>query len=289
MGAADIVPGVSGGTIALVLGIYERLLKFVSDCAKVLESGLKFDIAEFKKRIAGLDFAFGIPLALGVVTAVVSLAALIEGYMETQPERLAGFFFGLVVGSIYLAWRMFKQTEVSIAAKAGVAGVVGVVAFGVLGFQPAPAEDPALWIYLISGMISICAMILPGISGSFVLLMLGMYAAVLGAIHDRDLAVIAVFGLGAIIGLAVFSRILKKLLDAHHDLVLAAMVGLMIGSFRVLWPFPYGVGVISDVAGESISGTGLETPSEDWPIVLGLGVVGLVLVLSVSFIAGRTK
>ena len=283
MGAADIVPGVSGGTVALVFGIYERLLANVGLGAKALGAVVKGDIKGFRTRFLEIDWLFIVPLGLGLVAAVAALSSLIEGLLQDRPEEMAGLFFGLVLGSIVVAWGLLSEKG---SIEWALMAAVGIAAFVLLGFQSGPAADPPLLAYFGAGAIAICAMILPGISGSFLLLMMGMYAAVLGAIHDRDLAVIAVFGVGAIVGLALFSTLLGWLLERYHDPLLAALIGLMVGSLRVLWPWPNGVGIISEEEGESISGTGLGLP-EDGQLVLPvvLAVVAFAVVVGVSRLA----
>jgi putative membrane protein len=199
---------------------------------------------------------------------------------------MAGLFLGLVAGSVVVAWRLLNdRTPIELALMV----VVGAATFVLLGFQSGPVSNPSPLAFFGAGTIAICAMILPGISGSFLLLMMGMYAAVLGAAHDRggsDLVNLAVFGLGALVGITLFSTALGWLLDRYHDQLLAVLIGLMLGSLRVLWPWPNGVGIISDVEGESISGTGLDLPTGDnflWPTVLA--VAAFVVVVAVSRLA----
>ncbi len=287
MGAADIVPGVSGGTVALVFGIYERLLHNVGLGAKALGSLVKGDLNGFKTKLGSVEWTFLIPLGLGILLAVGLLSSIIEGLLQDRPEDMAGLFFGLVLGSIVVAWTQLSDRS---PTHIGVMLGVGVAAFFLLGFQSGPAVAPPTLAYLGAGAIAICAMILPGISGSFLLLMMGMYAAVLGAVHDRDIVSLAVFGVGAVIGLALFSTALNWVLERHKDLMLAALIGLMIGSLRVLWPWPHGVGIISEEEGESISGTGLGLP-ESGQLVLPvvLAVVAFVVVVGVSRIADRNE
>ena len=286
MGAADIVPGVSGGTIALVFGIYEQLLDNVRRGARAVGSLAKADLRGVGHHLASVQWGFLVPLLVGVLAALGVLASVIEGLLETRPEEMAGLFFGLVGGSIVVAWLLLRDRTTSDLA---IMAAVGLVTFLALGFQSGPASNPSPLAFFGAGAVAICAMILPGISGSFLLLMMGMYAAVLGAVHDRnasDLASLAVFGLGAVLGLALFSTALGWLLDRYHNRVLAVLIGLMIGSFRVLWPWPNGVGIISDVEGESISGTGLDWPSLDrlW-LPLGLALVAFALVVVTARLA----
>ena len=286
MGMADVVPGVSGGTIALLLGIYQQLIDAIRDGARALGELAKFNFRGFTSGVLGLNFTFIVPLGLGIVLAVGSLASVIEGQLHDHPEAMAGLFFGLVVGSVLIGWDLISARR---GEHFGIAITVAVVTFFVLGYQSGPVADPSPLVLFGSGALAICAMILPGISGSFILLMLGMYAAVIGAIHERDLASIAIFGSGAVLGLAVFSTALGSLLDRHGDHVMAALVGLMLGSLRVLWPWPNGVGVVSDEASEVIDGTGLELPPGLGDVVAPtlLGLVGLVAVLGVARVGRR--
>jgi putative membrane protein len=284
MGTADIVPGVSGGTVALVLGIYERLLENVRRCAKAVGSLVKFDFPGIKRHLFDVEWSFLIPLLAGVGAALVALASLIEGLLETRAEEMAGLFLGLVGGSIVVAWNLLNDRS---NRELAIMLVVGAVTFALLGFQSGPVADPSLPVFFGAGAIAICAMILPGISGSFLLLMMGMYAAVLGAAHDRsasDLVNLAVFFAGAVVGIALFSTALGWVLDRYHDQLLAGLIGLMLGSFRVLWPWPNGVGIISDVEGESISGTGLGLPETagDFLAPTALAVVAFAIVVAVA-------
>ncbi len=290
MGAADIVPGVSGGTVALVFGIYERLLDNIRRCAKVVGSVLRLDIAAARRHLFDVEWGFLIPLGAGVAVALGALASVIQGLLETRPEEMAGLFFGLVAGSIVVAWSLLRhRSAVELAIMAG----VGAITFFLLGFQSGPVAEPSTLAFFGAGAIAICAMILPGISGSFLLLMMGMYTAVLGAVHDRsgaDLVNLGVFFIGAVVGITVFSTALGWLLDNYHDRLLAVLIGLMVGSFRVLWPWPNGVGIISDVEGESVSGTGLALPAADGVLgPMALAVIAFAVVVGVSWLAPRVE
>lgn len=245
MGAADIVPGVSGGTVALVFGIYERLVSSVRAGSSSLGHLIKGDIDGFTTWFRRVDWGFIIPLAIGVLLAIVSLATLLEELLINEPVIMAAAFLGLVAGSVVIATRLIRSPQPKHAA---IAIGVGVVVFVVLGLQGGTSSEtvdqilePALWAFFVAGAIAICAMILPGVSGSFLLVVLGMYGPVLAAVTDRDFASLAVFMVGAIVGLALFSQILDRALRTHHDAVLAGLIGLMAGSVRVLWPWPLGV------------------------------------------------
>ncbi len=279
MGAADIVPGVSGGTVALVFGIYEQLLDNVRRCARAVASLLKLDIAGIRQNLLSVEWGFLLPLLAGIGLALAALASLIEGLLETNAEEMAGLFFGLVAGSIVVAWTLVRNRS---PKELAIMVIAGAVVFFLLGFQSGPVSDPSPVVFFGAGAVAICAMILPGISGSFLLLMMGMYAAVLGAAHDRggsDLVNLGIFLVGAVVGITVFSTALGWLLDNFHDQVLAVLIGLMIGSFRVLWPWPNGVGIISEVEGESIPGTALQLPESGEFLVPTLLAVGAFVVV----------
>ncbi len=280
MGAADVVPGVSGGTVALVLGIYQRLLDAIRSTAKTVVPFAKGDLRGFWAALKLLDFIFLIPLVIGIVLAVGSLAGPIETQLHDNPEEMAGLFFGLVSASIVVALRLIERpTPVHYPLMAA----VGAVVFILLGFQSGPVHDPSPVVLVGAGALAVCAMILPGISGSFILLMIGMYSAVIGAVSDRDFVDILLVALGAAMGLAVFSSALGWIMDRHRDLVTAAMIGLMLGSLRVLWPWPNGVGVISEHRAEVIDGTGLSWPAAgELPAPAILAVVGVVVVLGLA-------
>ena len=275
MGAADIVPGVSGGTIALVLGIYTHLIDTVREGAAVLGAAVKGDFSGAVEKFKAVDWAFFIPLLVGIGIAVLALTPVIKHLLETQPVRMAATFFGLVVGSIVVTAQRLQLDATRAATLVGVA----IVAFFVLGLRSGPVSDPALWYVFIAGAIAICAMILPGISGSFLLLMLGVYETTTGAVKDMDLAYIAVFGLGAVLGLAGFSTVLHWALHHYHQLMLAGLTGLMLGSLRVLWPWPNGT--------EGTEGNEMWMPSGDVWVPILLAVVGGVAVVAMSLLAGE--
>jgi putative membrane protein len=286
MGVADIVPGVSGGTIALILGIYERLIDNVHTGARALGALVKLDLRGAVERVKSIEWSFILPLLTGIVVAFGALSHFIETLLHDYPEEMAGLFFGLVAASVVIAWKLVKTWD---AEAYGLLVGVTVLAFILLGFQSGAIAEPSSLQFLGAGAIAICAMILPGISGSFLLLMMGMYSALLAAVNDRDMASLFVFIVGAVIGLALFSTLLSWLLHHHGDRVLAALIGLMIGSARVLWPWPNGVGVISDDETEAVNGTDLgwadDFTSFIRPTVLAL--LAFVVVLGLSLYGER--
>ncbi len=271
MGSADVVPGVSGGTIALVLGIYERLIYAIRTGAGALSSLARGRILEALDRAKAIEWRFLAPLLAGIGLAIVSLAALIDHFLEEEPINTSAVFFGLVASSIVVAWKLVKEWNVT---RFATTAVVAVIAFIVLGLRSEELTDPTTVLFFGAGAIAIMAMILPGISGSFILLMFGMYEEVLAAVNDRDLAVIAVFGFGALISLALFSTLLDRMLRGHHDTMMAGLIGLMAGSLRVLWPWPDG----TDTAN-------LSSPTDPLAAVL-LAIAGFAVVMVISRFGG---
>ena len=283
MGAADVVPGVSGGTIAVVLGIYERLLGAIRGVAGAAARLLRGDWREAGRRLAGVDWWLIVPLLVGILGTILLMASVIETQLEERPETMAGLFCGLVLASAVSACRLFEWRggdRISLTAASAAA------TFALLGLQSGPVADPSLPVLAGAGAIAICAMILPGISGAFLLLMLGMYGAVINVVTDLRYLDAAVFLAGAAVGLGLFSTVLGRLLDQARHPVMAVLVGLMLGSLRVLWPWPNGVGVISRHENEIISGTGLDWPDAgEWAAPTAAAVVGFAVVLLITRLA----
>lgn len=304
MGAADLVPGVSGGTVALLLGIYSRFIGAIRGMAAIGGRLLRGDLKGARRKFIEADWFFVLPLGAGIVIAVFSLAALMENLLHDYPEEMAGVFTGLVLASLVTAYlsaeKLANHANSEIAATERgnnpltrftpwellLAAVVAAGVFILLGFSATPQTSPSLLAYLGAGALAICAMVLPGISGSFLLLTVGMYAALLAAVDDLALAQLLVFCLGAAIGLALFSTLLHRLLTNFRRPTTAVLLGLLLGSMRVLWPWPNGVGIISQDETEAIDGTPLEWPtlSQAWlPTVCALAAVALILTLPKIF------
>lgn len=282
MGAADIVPGVSGGTIALMFGIYERLVASIKSGSSALGAILRADLSGFKQWMGRIDWLFILPLGVGILSAVVALSHIVEHLLETQAVLMAALFSGLVAGSIIIAWAMIRhRTGQHIWIAIGVAIVVffalGLGGAG-LGEGVSATTDPAMWAFFAAGAIAICAMILPGISGSFILVLLGMYAPLLSAVTNREFATLAIFILGTVVGLALFSQVLHRALTLYHDIVIAGLVGLMGGSLRVLWPWPDGV-----------ASTALDTPENDVVAAAFIFVAAFIVVIVIARFAQRLE
>lgn len=231
MGAADVVPGVSGGTIAFITGIYEELLDSISkidiDALKLLR---QFRIKDFWEHING---TFLIVLLSGILFSVFSLAKLIIYLLEHHPIPIWSFFFGLIIISAVLVTKEIKAWNWTVV----LAGIVGTaIAYYVTVATPTETSNE-LWFVFVSGAIAICAMILPGISGAFILLLLGKYTFIFTALKDLNILVILVFGVGCITGLLSFSRIVSWLLKNYYNTAVALLAGFMIGSLNKIWPW----------------------------------------------------
>jgi putative membrane protein len=232
MGAADVVPGVSGGTIAFISGIYEELLSSISNVNLRLLKTLK--TAGFKSAWKQLNGAFLLSLFVGIFISIVSLAKAIKYLLDNEPVLLWSFFFGLVLASIiYVAKQITKWSFIAVLVL-----IIGAfTAYYITTLNPLVSENSSLLFMFLAGAIAICAMILPGISGAFILVLLGAYTPVLAAVNDRDFKTIAVIGLGAIIGLLSFSKILKWLFANYKNYTLAVLTGFIIGSLNKIWPW----------------------------------------------------
>ena len=232
MGAADVVPGVSGGTIAFISGIYEELLGSISNVNLGLFKTLKQD--GFKAAWTELNGNFLASLFIGIFVSIVSLAKAIKYLLENEPVLLWSFFFGLVLASIiYIAKQITKWNVISFVVL-----ILGAfLAYYITTLNPLVSENSSPIFMFIAGAIAICAMILPGISGSFILVLLGAYKPVLNALNNKDFKTILIFMAGAVVGLLTFSRVLKWLFKHYKNLTLAALTGFIIGSLNKIWPW----------------------------------------------------
>lgn len=287
IGSAELVPGVSGGTIALVTGVYDQLIDSAAHVVKAAKTVIAGPnrwhgaVAELRRT----DWFLVIPVLLGMATAVFSIAGVMESFVTANPELARGLFFGLVAASIAVPLRMLP-------ARTGQPVLLGVLVFlaaaslafwmtGLAGGSD--VESPPLIAVFFVASIAICALVVPGVSGSFFLLAVGLYATTLRAVNDRDLVYIAVFGLGALLGLALFVNILRYLLHNHRWWTLVAMAGLMLGSLRALWPW------------QSTAGSGglLAPFAPVWmPIllaVIGAAIVVVLIIIESAFASKTAK
>ena len=235
MGTADIIPGVSGGTIALITGIYENLLRAIKSAN--MNTMRRLLNADFKNALADIHIRFLLVLFSGIGLAIISLARLMNYLLHNHPVEIWSLFFGLIAASVIVVGKNVEK-------RAGVAGLSIlsgiVIAHIIVNFIPL-ATPEALWFIFISGFIAICAMILPGLSGAFILLILGKYEFITATLKNPfvldNLVIIFVFCMGCLAGLTSFTRLLNYLLSKWHNLTLAFLTGLMIGSMQKIWPW----------------------------------------------------
>ena len=286
MGTADVIPGVSGGTMALLLGIYQRLLEAIRSFDWTLLRMLRR--GQWRSAVDHVDLFFLLPLAGGLFAALMFFTRVISlpGLIQSDPEAVFGFFFGLIVASTGI---LLKRLE-RFSARDYVFLVAGVV-IGWLVVTIVPVTTPdASWFIVLSGALAISALILPGVSGSFVLLILKKYAYILNAIGNFDFSVIIPFAVGAAIGLIAFSRLLSWLLRHYYQRALATIVGVLIGSLWVIWPFQERTYEIVRDKPRLIAGNPVWPTSYDSTTVMSFGLIFLGAGLAVCVhILGRGR
>lgn len=231
MGAADVVPGVSGGTIAFITGIYEELVYSIKSIN--LEAIKLFFTGKWKSFWKHINGNFLLAVFAGIFISVLSLAKVLEYLLEHQPVLIWAFFFGLILASSYVVSR--KITKWEYAKIVALVGGIGF-AFYITTVTPTTTTDSS-WFVIFSGALASCAMILPGISGSFILLLLGKYEFALHAVNERIILDLFLLGSGAVVGLVLFANLLSWLLKRYHDVTIALLVGFMIGSLNKIWPW----------------------------------------------------
>lgn len=236
MGAADVVPGVSGGTIAFISGIYEELLDSIASVNLAAIKTLRTE--GFKAAWKHINGNFLVALFLGIFISILSLVKLISWLLENEPIGLWSFFFGLVVASVFFVGRTVSKWSFGPI----LALIIGTAVAYFITISPTGGGQGAYWYIFLSGMLAICAMILPGISGSFILVLLGSYTTILDAVDERDFTIISLAAAGAVAGLLLFSRILKWMFNKYQDLTIAAMTGFLIGSLNKIWPWRKALG-----------------------------------------------
>ncbi len=253
MGAADIVPGVSGGTMAFILGIYEELIDAIRTLGRphFLESVVKFRIKDMLKI---LNWEFLLAVTVGIFTAIITLSHALETLLVNQPVFLWSFFFGLVLASVFVVSKRVKRWSAQLVI-ALMLGAVG--AYVLVGLVPVQTPND-WWFLIISGAVASCALILPGISGAFLLVLLGKYQYVLGSVNDLragdlNAAVpLILVAIGAVVGLVSFAQILGWLFKQYHDLTVSLLIGLMVGSLRKIWPWKMDLDWLRDATGQFV-------------------------------------
>lgn len=291
MGAADVVPGVSGGTIAFITGIYDEFLASLKNCTPA--ALLIWPREGFKAMWDHINGGFLLALFTGILISLKTFAALITMALKAQPVWIWAFFFGLIVASVILLakhvprWRWRDLLALMLGA-----GVVLLISLS------SPAQLPGYWwVMFLGGFVAICAMILPGISGSFILLLVGLYPVFLRAINEMQIVLLLSFGLGAIAGLMSFSRALSWLLSQYHQITVATLIGFLIGSLYVTWPWKQAVVTTIDHHGEVVVLQSVSVfpstyavvthSSPDTVIAIICAILGAVLVLATELIAKK--
>ncbi len=285
MGASDVVPGVSGGTMAFILGIYAELIKSIRS----------FDL-EFFRLLLSLrvrdalnhcSWRFLAAVGAGILLAIFTLARMLSWLLENRPVLIWSFFFGLILASVFtVSQRLNKWTLATTVCVA--LGTFGT--YFLVGMVPVSTPN-APWFLFMSGAIAICAMILPGISGSLVLVLLGKYHYVLEAVNDHDFLTLFLVAAGAGVGLITFVRLINWLLNKHHDLTIAVLTGLMLGSLRKVWPWKKTLDSVTDIHGKVVAMAHTNILPSDWnnevTVALSLIIVGCLVVLSLNFLANE--
>lgn len=271
IGFVEIVPGVSGGTIALIVGVYDALIDGAGHLARgtalLVADGVRGrGMARSRAHFASIRWGVLIPIGIGMLSAIVIGAAVLAPLLESHPTETRAVFVGLIAASLIVPIRMvggaWSLREITVGV------VAAAVTFMLTGLPQAAPSEPALLIVAVAGAFAVCALVLPGVSGSYLLLTVGMYAPTLAAVNDRNIAYLAAFAAGALIGLGGFVSALQWLLSAHRRITLVVMTGLMLGSLRGLWPW------------QSADG-GVLAPSENWWVAVLLAVLGAAIVLIV--------
>ncbi|MGE3800377.1 MAG: DUF368 domain-containing protein [Candidatus Kapaibacterium sp.] len=288
MGACDVVPGVSGGTMAFILGIYEELISSIRAVGRpdFLRAVVTFKLKDAARAI---NLPFLLSVLTGVLIAILSLAKLMTWLLENQPVYLWSFFFGLVLASVLVVSRRIPKWNLLLVVALL---VTAIAAYILVGLVPAQTPDDLGFVFL-SGALAICAMILPGISGSFILLLLSKYEFIVGRVAKisdgtfttEDGVILGTFALGCGIGLITFAQFLGWLFKRYHDLTVALLTGLMLGSLRKVWPWKETIETYTDRHGEIqplVQDNILPALGTEVWIAVALAVVGFIVVIAIE-------
>jgi len=234
MGGADVIPGVSGGTMALIVGIYERLVHALSEAVSFGLAVLRLDFEAAREHWTAVPWGLIVPLLGGIAVAILVGAKVIPPLMEAYPQSMRGLFFGLVAASLLIPARRIERVTM---LRIGIGLACAIGAFFLTGLPALAVSDPSLLRVFFSATVAICAMILPGVSGAFLLEALGIYTPTLEALNGLEWGYVLTFCAGAAVGLGAFATLLDLLLTHRHDATMAALVGLIAGALRALWPY----------------------------------------------------
>mgnify|MGYP000845148676 FL=1 len=272
IGLAELVPGVSGGTIALISGIYEPLINSADHVVTAIKHLVTGKFSAARAELGKAQWSVVIPALLGMALIIVTMAGVMKNFTTNTPQLANALFFGMVVASVAVPLVSIRRQDVATGGQRAVLGaafcVAAVGAFLLTGLgSGAVINDPPLWMVFGAASVAICALVLPGISGSFMLVMFGLYAPTLTAVHDRNLLYLVVFAAGAAVGLALFVKGLNWLLEHRHAITMAVISGLLLGSLRALWPW-------------NADGTAM-APNASLPVLLGLALAGAAVVAGI--------
>ncbi len=287
MGASDVVPGVSGGTMAFILGIYEELI----DAIKSFDlKSLQFLVTlKFRPLLDRISWQFLLAVGIGILAAIFSLSKLLSWLLQNRPVFIWSFFLGLILASVLSVSRRVEAWRV-LTWLCLVGGTLG--SYFLVGLVPVGTPND-YWFLFLCGAVAICAMILPGISGSYILVLLGKYQYVLDAVNHRDFLVLGLVAAGACVGITAFARILGWLLKNYHDLMVATLTGLMIGSLRKIWPWKETLESVVDSHGRMVPLVQSNILPGQWNgevlAALSLMVAGLLAVLFLDRLGNRIK
>ena len=287
MGASDVVPGVSGGTMAFILGIYEELI----DAIKSFDlKSLQFLVTmKFRPLLGRISWQFLLAVGIGIFAAIFTLSGLLSWLLQNRPVFIWSFFLGLILASVVSVSRRVEAWRI-LTWLCLVGGTLG--SYFLVGLVPVSTPND-YWFLFLCGAVAICAMILPGISGSYILVLLGKYQYVLDAVNHRDFLVLGLVAAGACVGIIAFSRILGWLLKNYHDLMVATLTGLMIGSLRKIWPWKETLESVVDSHGQMVPLVQSNILPGQWNgevlAALSLMVAGLLAVLFLDRLGNRIK
>lgn len=274
MGIADVIPGISGGTIAFMLEIYEDLIKsirsFDLQFVKLLLRG------KFKEASAAVAWRFLCAVVFGIACAILIFSRVVTWLMEHHPVLLNAFFFGLILATVPIVAQAMKKWDAS-KIIALVLSSIGTFYF----VQLVPVQTPETWWFIfLSGALAICAMILPGISGAFLLLLLGKYQFILNALHEREIGIILIFVSGIVVGILSFVRVLEWLFRSYHDMTIAILTGFVIGSLNKIWPWKQVLQSITTDSGKVM----VIQDANMWPAAFDGQVVAVIVLAVVGFV-----
>ncbi len=240
IGVAEVIPGVSGGTIALIVGIYRTVIDAIANVVLAVRQLVGLAAggpAGAMRTLGGLPWRLLIPVAIGMGTMVIVGAAVVEPLLEEYPVQMLALFFGLVLAGIWVPAQMVHRGVGWRPSYVIAAALAAIALFFITGLPPATIDNPSPIVVMLAAAVAICALVLPGVSGSFLLLSIGLYEPTIQAVNDRDLVYLGAFAVGAIVGLGAFVTLLKWLLQHRAGITLAILTGLMFGSLRALWPW----------------------------------------------------